>query len=156
MLKVVFYDNIKNFFMPYDARKYKGADYYWRAAASGMLCMGTSTLITYPLDLIHTRLSTDLTKKGQPRLYTTTFECFSRTNIDEGRKGLYKGLFVTLFASLLRGALTLPIYDVMKNQRMTSNDTLLDRFWLKLGPSVATSIAVSLLLYPFDTVKRGL
>ena len=154
VLKIMLYDKIKSSFMPYDAHKYKGIDYYWRSAVSGMLCMSTATVLTYPLDLIHTRISTDLTKKGQPRLYTTTFDCFNRTNIDETRRGLYKGLTVTVFSSLLRGALTLPVYDIFKKYKATNDNDILSKFWLKLGPSVATSIALSLILYPLDTVKR--
>lgn len=100
--------------MPYDLNKYKGLDYYWRAAFAGICSMSATILLTYPLDLIHTRLSADITKRGQPRLYITTFECFNRTNLDETRKGLYKGMGVMIFGSLLRGALALPLYDFIK------------------------------------------
>lgn len=85
-LKVYLYDKIKNSFMPYDNNKYKGFDYFWRSAVSGGICMGLASLLVYPFDLIHTRVSADLTKKGRPRLFTTTFDCFNRTHIDEGFK----------------------------------------------------------------------
>lgn len=64
MLKVFFYDKIKNSFMPYETNKYKGLDYFWRAALSATICMGATTLFTYPFDTIHTRIATDITKKG--------------------------------------------------------------------------------------------
>jgi hypothetical protein len=91
-LKIYIYDKTKNAFMPYEAKKYKGFDYFWRAALSGMFCMGATALIAYPFDTIHTRITTDMTKKGQQRLFSTTFDCFNRTHLDEGRKGIYKGV----------------------------------------------------------------
>jgi hypothetical protein len=108
------YDKIKNRLMPYEAHKYNGINYFWRAALSGSLCMGLTTLLAYPFDLIHTRISTDLTKKGQPRLFTTTFDCFNRTHLDEGMKSLFKGIEATIVSAIIRGALTLPIYDFIR------------------------------------------
>lgn len=56
------------------------------------MLIGMTTALTYPFDLINTRMATDMTPKGQRRLYDTVFDCFNRTNIDEGLKtGLYKG-----------------------------------------------------------------
>lgn len=114
LLKVTLYDKIKHSIMPNDPRKYSGIDFYWRACLSAVACMGVTTLVTYPLDLIHTRTSVDMTKKSATRLYTTTFDCFNRTNLDEGRFGLYKGVELAVFSALLRACLTLPVYDLVK------------------------------------------
>lgn len=43
-----------------------------------------------------------MTKINTTRLYTTTFDCFNRTNIEEGRWGNYKGADVAIVQSLLR------------------------------------------------------
>jgi hypothetical protein len=64
MLKIYAYDKIKNAFMPYDTNKYKGFDFYWRCAFSAAFCMGFTTLFAYPFDTIHTRIASDITKKG--------------------------------------------------------------------------------------------
>jgi hypothetical protein len=61
-LKVFFYDKFKNFWMPYSPARYTGVDYIWRSALAGSLCTVLTTLLTYPLDLIHTRLVTDMSK----------------------------------------------------------------------------------------------
>lgn len=76
--------------------------------------MALTALLSYPLDLIHTRISVDMTKKGEPRLFTTTFDCFNRTHFDEGWKGIYKGIEISLISALLRSCLTLPVYDLLK------------------------------------------
>lgn len=112
MLNVFLYDKIKDFFMPYDPRKYSGLDLYLKTASAATVCTAATLFLTYPLDLIHTRMVTDMTKKGQPRLFTTSFDCFNRTNLDEGRYGLYKGWQVALINSACRGALTLPLYEL--------------------------------------------
>ena len=90
-LRIFFYDKIKASFMPYDTHKYKGFDYFWRTAGAFSFITALTTLVTYPFDLVHTRIATDITHKGQPRLFTTTFDAFNRTHLDEGRSGLYKG-----------------------------------------------------------------
>ena len=77
--------------------------------------MGLTTFLTYPFDLFHTRITADLTKKGKPRLFKTTFDVFNRTHIDEGRRGLFKGVEAAIFSSLLRGAIVLPLYDFLQN-----------------------------------------
>lgn len=113
MLKISFYDKFKNAFLPNKPERYKGFSFLWRTSVSAILCMGLSTIITYPLDIIHTRISMDLSKAGEHRLYTTTFDCFNRTLLDEGRSGLYKGIEIAIFAGLIRASLTLPIYDYL-------------------------------------------
>ena len=79
--------------MPKDPSMYENnIGFYWRMIASSAMTIGITTALTYPLDLIHTRLSSDMTPKGNRRIYNTTFDCFSSTNIDEGfKQGLYKG-----------------------------------------------------------------
>ena len=63
-LKIFLYDKIKGSFMPYDTHKYKGFDYWWRAAGAYSILTGVTALLVYPFDLAHTRISADITKKG--------------------------------------------------------------------------------------------
>ena len=79
--------------------------------------MGLTACVTYPLDLINTRLSSDMSKSGSTRLYKTTFDCFNQTNINEGtRFGLFKGVELAVAGSALRAMLTLPIYDLFRSK----------------------------------------
>lgn len=142
--------------MPNETHKYKGFDFFWRSALAATFCMGLTTLLCYPLDLIHTRIASDMTKKGQPRLFTTTFDCFNRTNLDEGRRGLYKGFELAILNSVLRASFTLPIYELLKNEKYfkPKENTYLDSFMQRIGPAMITSMILSVLLYPLDTMKR--
>lgn len=113
-LRVFLYDKIKASFMPYDNHKYKGFDYFWRAASAFSILTGITAVVTYPLDLVHTRITADITKKGQARLFTTTFDCMNRTHLDEGRFGLFKGVEIAIISSVLRASFTLPLYDTFR------------------------------------------
>jgi hypothetical protein len=64
-LKLFIYDKAKQYFMPYASQRYSGFDFLWRVSASAALCTFATTLLTYPFDLIHTRVTSDMTKKGQ-------------------------------------------------------------------------------------------
>jgi hypothetical protein len=65
LIKVAFYDRVKNSLMPYSPSKYTGFDYFIRVQTAAICCMGISTVFTYPFDLLHTRLSADVTPKGR-------------------------------------------------------------------------------------------
>ena len=60
-LRIFIFDKVKNSFMPYDIHKYKGIDYFWRSALSFSIVTAISTLIVYPFDLAHTRITSDVT-----------------------------------------------------------------------------------------------
>lgn len=64
-LNVTVYDKIKNAYMPLDESRYSGLDYYWRFLASAAMTCGVTAIFSYPLDVIHTRISSDMSKRGQ-------------------------------------------------------------------------------------------
>ena len=47
--KLVFYDKIKQFFMPFDYSKYSGFEYYGKSCFSAIICMTLSFGFVYPL-----------------------------------------------------------------------------------------------------------
>ena len=102
--------------MPYDKSRYSGFDYYWRFYASAAMAIAVTAAFTYPLDLIHTRISSDITKRNESRLFSTTFDCFNRTSLDETNKGLYKGVEIAAISSAIRVMATLPLLDILKSQ----------------------------------------
>lgn len=142
--------------MPYDTAKYKGFDYFWRAACSFSLITAVSTLVLYPFDLAHTRIAADITQRGQPRLFTTSFDAFNRTHLDEGRGGLYKGYQIAILSSVLRAGLTLPVYDTLRSKTEGSQGGFMSNFNQRVGASFLSSMLISLMLYPLDTMKRCL
>ena len=92
--------------------------------------MGVTTLLTYPYDLLHTRLSADCTPSSRQRVLYSTFQCFNRTNLDEGRMGLFKGVEFALMGGLIRAILQLPIYELVKR---TANKAAIDGSDTQMG-----------------------
>lgn len=105
---------IKNWLLPTD--KYEGFNYYARLLTAGALCSGLSFLMTYPLDLVHTRMVADMSSLKQTRHYPSSFKTFNYTNVDETRNGLYKGMQAAGVYAAFNGLL-FPIYDVVKRQK---------------------------------------
>lgn len=161
MLQLTVYDRVKNSYFPLDTSRYSGFDYYWRFFGSFSTTIAISAAITYPFDLIHTRLVSDMSQ-NKGRVIKTTFDCFNRTNIDEGfRGGLYKGVEINTGASYLRAGLTLPLMDLVRSQDTTlrkasETNSLVKSVYEKIGIAFIVSGMLSLTLYPLDTVKRHL
>ena len=153
--RVLFFDKIKNWMMPYDHTKYFGFDYFWRVASSSTLCVTLTLLLSYPLELIHTRTCADMSQKGTQRLFTTTFDCFNRTNMDEGKWGLYKGAEIAVVASFARALLQLPVYDFVKRSSIIESSTS-EHFKQRIGTALISGLAVTMILYPLDTIKRSM
>ena len=64
-LRVNLYDRIKQAYMPLDSSRYTpGLEYYARIMAQSVMLISITTAFTYPLDLIHTRMATDMTPKS--------------------------------------------------------------------------------------------
>ena len=155
-LRITFFDKFKNYFMPYDVSKYEGMDYMWRVLCSSALCAGMTFGLTYPLDVIHTRTCGDMSKKGATRLYKTTFDCFNRTNIDEGKLGLYKGMEYALISVIVRSIFTLPIYSLFKDtNKLPEGASWSQKFYKQVGAACVSSTLLSLIAYPIDTAKRS-
>lgn len=159
IIKVTFYDRFKQFFMPYSPSKYSGLDFFFRTQIAALCCMSVSTFFTYPMDLVHTRLAADSTPLKRDRFIVSTFQSFNKTNIDEGRMGLFKGVEFAVASSILRAMFQLPVYDVVKwsaNKAGADNlDTSLGQFTQRVGASLITAILLSAVLYPLDTFKRN-
>jgi hypothetical protein len=115
-IKIIFYDKFKQYFMPYDSHKYSGMQYFFRAACSSICCMSLSFFFSYPFDIIHTRASADMSLNGKQRIYSSTFECFNKTHIDEGSYALFKGSTFAISSSLMKACLTLPLYDLIRRR----------------------------------------
>lgn len=146
--------------MPMEPSRYSpGLEYYARITGQSAMLIGLTTALTYPLDLIHTRMATDMAPRGQDRKYATTFDCFNKTNIDEGfRAGLYKGWQISAFAAALRSAMTLPVIDYVRSGSSSAgqSNAYVGAFFDKIGVALLSSVVLSMILYPFDTAKRCL
>lgn len=67
--------------------------------ACGAASSTAGQLVSYPLQLVRTRLQTQGTK-GRPILYTGMMDCFTKIVREDGLTGLYRGLGPNFFKAL--------------------------------------------------------
>ena len=123
----------------------------------------TACVACYPLDLVRTRLTTQLDGKETYRGITDAFTKIAQT---EGGKGLYSGLAPTLMVAVPNFSISWVVYGSLKeyaledelfyNLRRVDTKTGEEKlgFFLTLGCGAASGIMSTLITFPFDTVRR--
>jgi len=116
---------------------------------AGLLSGFLQTTITYPLDLIRTRLSI-LENLGIR--YKGIYNCGINTVRKEGIKSLYKGYNPAIFLGTTYVGLQMLFYNIYKNELFRNNKGL----YVPLLCGSFTGISNTLFLYPLDIIKRRL
>mmetsp|Transcript_4326 Transcript_4326/g.8296 ORF Transcript_4326/g.8296 Transcript_4326/m.8296 type:complete len:379 (+) Transcript_4326:88-1224(+) len=129
---------------------------------SGATAGCTACVACYPLDLVRTRLTTEL--PGQ-EYYKGITDAFAKIVKSEGFMGLYAGIGPTLFVAVPNFAISYTVYGTLKeyvldddlfyNLRKVDVDgqeTLGLQLTLLCG--AASGILSTLVTFPFDTVRR--
>jgi len=128
-----------------------------RQLLSGALSGGTTMLVTYPLDLLRTRMSADLTQARSKD--TRNMAAAFRSAVQrDGWRGLYRGLGVSLVEIMPYTALSFGGYEFWKSQ-LPQDEASMGAWWYdwaKLGTGWCSGVSASLFCYPLDTVKRNL
>jgi solute carrier family 25 (adenine nucleotide translocator) protein 4/5/6/31 len=120
---------------------------------AGGLAGSTSTLFVYPLDMARTRLGVDIGKNPSERQFRGVFDCISQIHRNDGFRGLYKGLGMSLFGIFMYRGLYFGTYDSGKGMVINpETSTFLQKF-LFAQACVIFSESIS---YPTDTIKRKL
>ena len=112
---------------------------------AGLLTGFVQTSITYPIDLIRTRIMQDSKMIGKE---ISMFKCFKQTIKNEGIVSLYKGFKPAILTSPIYIGLQLSSYQYFKNQ---SN--------ILSNPFIAGGLAglfSQTIMYPGDTIKKQL
>jgi hypothetical protein len=118
---------------------------------SGSMAGLFQACITYPLELVRTRLTLG---KGLGLQYRGIWDCLVQTVRGEGVRGLYKGLSPTILSGAPYVGLQMSFYEV--NSRVAK-----DRFGLdagsalvKLACGASAGVCAQSLTYAGDTVRR--
>ncbi|CEG37284.1 mitochondrial substrate carrier family protein [Plasmopara halstedii] len=140
---------------------------------SGALAGATATVACYPIDLIRTRLATQLNTDIR---YTGIRQAVLRISTEEGILGLYRGMGATLMVTVPNLAVNFTLYESLKNyarnfrrNQLLAGLTEVDRersaqnydsspmyVTDTLVCGGAAGIASSLLTFPIDVVRRRL
>ncbi|XP_032476902.1 solute carrier family 25 member 43 isoform X2 [Phocoena sinus] len=121
----------------------------WRSIMAGSLAGMVSTIVTYPTDLIKTRL---IVQNMLEPSYRGILHAFSTIYQQEGFLALYRGVSLTILGALPFSAGSLLVY--MNLEKIWNGPR--DRFSLLQNfANVCLAAAVTQTLsFPFDTVKR--
>ncbi|ETW06544.1 hypothetical protein H310_02771, partial [Aphanomyces invadans] len=126
---------------------------------SGALAAATSTTVCYPIDLIRTRLITQLDNNIR---YRGISHAFHRIRAEEGTRGLYRGLSATLLVTVPNMAINFTVFESLKDavqafreDPTTGNSsppplTAVDT----LTCGAVSGISSSIVTFPVDVVRR--
>ena len=124
--------------------------------ASGASAGMTSTLLTYPLDLVRSRLmmmsASASATKGSAQ-YTGILDCFVKTYRQEGVRGLYGGLGPTLAGIIPYAGVSFAAFDVIKEYMPRDEQNKIATRYKLLCGAFAGFLSQSV-SYPVDTVRR--
>lgn len=143
-----------------------------RQMAAGALSGSVTMLCTFPLDLLRTRMSAEVTHTGAPRKYGSMPAAARDIVKTQGIRGLYQGLGISLFEIAPYLAISFGGYAYLKERLPSANVSPSSgdgsraaagsrlpgagEVWSKLGCGWLAGLTASLTCYPADTVKRQL
>jgi len=142
-------DSVNGLFFPNGKRNYSYEQQLWRGLVAGGAAGGTSLAFVYSLDLVRTRLSVDVGKKGD-KAYNGFLDCYKKTYNDGGIRSLYKGFGISVIGIIPYRAVYFGGYDVLKAIFLKPDSS----FFLKWFISQANTILAQFLTYPIDTIRR--
>ncbi|CAN6922548.1 unnamed protein product [Brassica oleracea] len=129
---------------------------------AGSFAGGTAVLLTYPLDLVRTKLAYQVvgSAKAQAKavtipmeqfLYRGITDCFSRTYRESGFRGLYRGVAPSLYGIFPYAGLKFYFYEEMKRHVPAEHKKDIS---LKLVCGSVAGLLGQTLTYPLDVVRR--
>jgi hypothetical protein len=130
---------------------------------AGAVAGTTACLACYPLDLVRTRLTTEL--EGHEH-YQGIRDAFRKVYQTEGLKGFYSGVGPTLLVAVPNFAISYTVYGTLKeytldddlfyNLRRIDADSGEPKlgFWLTVGCGAWSGILATLVTFPMDTIRR--
>jgi len=142
-------DSVNDLFFPLGKRSYSYYDQLWRGLVAGGAAGGTSLAFVYSLDLVRTRLSVDMGKKGEKN-YNGFIHCYQVTWKEGGIRALYKGFGISVIGIIPYRAVYFGGYDVLKAIFLKPDSS----FFLKWFVSQTNTIMAQFLTYPIDTIRR--
>jgi hypothetical protein len=130
---------------------------------AGAMAGTAACLACYPLDLVRTRLTTEL--EGQEH-YRGIVDAFRKIWAEEGFLGFYSGVGATLFVAVPSFAISYTVYGTLKEYTLDdelfynlrridadSGETKLG-FGLTILCGAASGILATLVTFPMDTIRR--
>eukprot|EP00943_MAST-04B_sp_MAST-4B-sp1_P006337 g6337.t1 len=123
----------------------------WQKMLAGTSSGFCTTFITYPLEVVRTRLALG---PGMGVKYNGVFDCLKRTIVEEGLRGYYKGLGPTLLSGPFYVGMQMTFYSEGKKYLNKSNILSNDIILQGLITGSLSGIIAQTITYPGDTIRR--
>jgi hypothetical protein len=156
MIRFTTYDTLKKMALPKGDHGYEGFEKFFRKMEAAIFSGLVTLMISYPFDVVRTRMALDFSKSGEPRLYKGIFDCMKKTVRSEGFFSLYSGFWVTCAGILPHVSVSLVTYDTLKDtllEKKEQEDTVTQVLNF-IGVGTIAGIFATTVSYPFDTVRR--
>ena len=155
-LKFTFNDALKDIVLRCDQQSTRDLDISQRMAAGTLAGLGQTT-ITYPLELVRTRLSLGPALLAGVK-YNGIIDCMRQTIRQEGVGALYKGIGPTYLSGGPYVGLQMTFYDLYKNWLVptgtTSDDSMAKIVGVNMLAGALAGITAQSITYPGDTLRR--
>jgi solute carrier family 25 (adenine nucleotide translocator) protein 4/5/6/31 len=153
-LKFTLNDQLKAVVMPKGRNGYSGGEKFARGVVAGGFSGAVMNVFVYPMDLVRTRLTTDVSAGGK-REYKGLIDCFSKIIKTEGVGGLYKGGVFSTFTIMPYLGISFASYDSIKTFFNTKFEgTPLGGAPGNILAGAAAGVFAQSVTYPLDTLRR--
>lgn len=163
-------DSLKKIFSKHDPHK-NFFKFLIGNCISGGTAGSISLLVLHPFDLVRTKLATDNKNNSGNRKYKGAFDCINKVYKNDGVKGLYSGIMISIVGIFAYRAIYFGGYDTFKflyghrklEKQLQSNTTIkiketrfdhLKDFLAKWFIAQSVTVIAGLCFYPLDTVRR--
>lgn len=117
-----------------------------------LLCGGItgilSSIILFPFDLVKIKLVTDKDKK-----YKNFFDCINKTQKENGFKGLFNGLGISMLGNFCYRGLYFGLFD-LGNKYLLNNYKINNIYLKKYLMAQGVSLLSETITYPIDTIRK--
>ena len=114
----------------------------------GALAGSTTSLFSYPLDLIRVQLASDLGKEKKDRQFSGVRDCFGKIYQNSGIRGLYRGFLLPFVSIAVYRGWYFGVYDSVA--KLIPRDNFFAKFLFAQG----VTISAGLITYPFETLRK--
>jgi len=151
-VKFTMNDQFKMMFAPKDGSQIS----IWGKLGAGGASGAFKTILLYPFDIARTRLTADVARKGEKKLYNGLIDCTIKTARTEGISGVYKGLVMSLAGIVPYLAVSFTAYDELKLLLPTDKESRTSWWYpfAKMSVGATAGVFAQSLTYPLDTIRR--
>lgn len=145
-IKFTFFDIVK-IFIPQNQNQ-SNLSSFAQSFSLASLSTAAQTCITYPLDVVRTRIMIDRAR------YKGIIDCFKHTYRTEGVRAFYQGLGLSLYATCFYSGLSLGVFDFSKLHPQLFHIWGFTVPYARFIVAMTAATIASFITFPLDLVRR--